>query len=188
MVCLCRGEGQTGADILLLKIRKIAQHFGLAYTGGKKIENVLHHNTHTADARATPALIRIEGDAIHDTEPNSHAEGSKGSARGSHRHRAGRAVAAGAPPRRRAAWALPPIDRTLDGRGKTVIFRVISMDNPEPETSETVTARIRAALEHLPPERLIAAPDCGMKYISADLASRSSKAPWPRVRRSCAAN
>ena len=69
--------------------------------------------------------------------------------------------------------ALPPIDRTLDGRGKTVIFRVISMDNPEPETSETVTARIRAALEHLPPERLIAAPDCGMKYISADPAS-----PW----------
>ena len=75
VVRLCCGKGQTRADILLLKIRKIAQHFGLAYTGGKKIENVLHPNTHTADARATPALIRIEGDAIHDTEPNSHAEG-----------------------------------------------------------------------------------------------------------------
>ena len=33
------------------------------------------------------------------------------------------------------------------------------------ETPDTVAARIRAALERLPPERLIPAPDCGMKYI-----------------------
>lgn len=34
---------------------------------------------------------------------------------------------------------------------------------------EPVATRIRAALAHLP-ERLIPAPDCGMKYIPRDLA------------------
>ena len=68
--------------------------------------------------------------------------------------------------------AQPNLDlATLDGLGdKTVIFGVISMGDPEPERPETVAARIRAALNHLPPERLIPAPDCGMKYIPRDLA------------------
>jgi len=39
-----------------------------------------------------------------------------------------------------------------------------------------VAARIRAALERLPPERLIPAPDCGMKYIPRDLAFAKLKA------------
>jgi 5-methyltetrahydropteroyltriglutamate--homocysteine methyltransferase len=66
---------------------------------------------------------------------------------------------------------------TLDGLGdKTVIFGVIGMDDPEPETPQTVVARIRAALAHLPPERLIPAPDCGMKYIPRDLAFAKLKA------------
>jgi 5-methyltetrahydropteroyltriglutamate--homocysteine methyltransferase len=57
--------------------------------------------------------------------------------------------------------AQPNLDlSTLDGLGnKTVIFGVISMGDAEPETPETVAARIRAALAHLPPERLIPAPD-----------------------------
>ena len=79
VIHLCRSKGQTGEDILPLKMRKIAQHFGFANTSGKKIEDVLHPNTHAADARAA-ALVRIEGDAIDDTEPDSHAESSKGSA------------------------------------------------------------------------------------------------------------
>jgi 5-methyltetrahydropteroyltriglutamate--homocysteine methyltransferase len=68
--------------------------------------------------------------------------------------------------------AQPNLDlTTLDGLGsKTVIFGVISMGDPAPETPETVAGRIRAALAHLPPERLIPAPDCGMKYIPRDLA------------------
>src|SRR6266478_1327760 len=66
--------------------------------------------------------------------------------------------------------AQPNLDLgTLDGLGdKTVIFGVISMGDPQPETPEIVAARIRAALDHLPPQRLIPAPDCGMKYISRD--------------------
>ena len=54
--------------------------------------------------------------------------------------------------------------------GKTVIFGVIDMGDPEPESAETVAARIRAALAYLPPERLIPAPDCGMKYLPRDAA------------------
>jgi 5-methyltetrahydropteroyltriglutamate--homocysteine methyltransferase len=33
------------------------------------------------------------------------------------------------------------------------------------ETPETVADRIRRAFPHAGPERLIAAPDCGMKYL-----------------------
>ena len=33
------------------------------------------------------------------------------------------------------------------------------------ETPETIAARIRHGLEYLPAERLIPAPDCGMKYL-----------------------
>jgi 5-methyltetrahydropteroyltriglutamate--homocysteine methyltransferase len=57
-----------------------------------------------------------------------------------------------------------------------VIFGVINMGDPEPETPQTVAARIRAALAHLPPERLIPAPDCGMKCIPRDLAFAKLKA------------
>jgi 5-methyltetrahydropteroyltriglutamate--homocysteine methyltransferase len=57
---------------------------------------------------------------------------------------------------------LADLDRLGD---KTVIFGVISMGEAQPETPEIVAGRIRAALDHIPPERLIPAPDCGMKYI-----------------------
>ena len=74
--------------------------------------------------------------------------------------------------------AQPNLDlENLDGLGdKTVIFGVISMGDPQPETAETVAARIRRALEHIPPERLIPAPDCGMKYIPRDVAFAKLKA------------
>jgi 5-methyltetrahydropteroyltriglutamate--homocysteine methyltransferase len=74
--------------------------------------------------------------------------------------------------------AQPNLDLgNLDALGdKTVIFGVISMGDPEPETPDTVAARIRAALAHLPPERLIPAPDCGMKYIPRDTAFAKLKA------------
>ena len=48
---------------------------------------------------------------------------------------------------------------------KTIIFGVIDMGDPEPETPQTVAGRIRAGLAHLPAERLVPAPDCGMKYL-----------------------
>ncbi len=74
--------------------------------------------------------------------------------------------------------AQPNLDLgNLDHLGdKTIIFGVISMGDPQPETPEIVAARIRAALAHIPAERLIAAPDCGMKYLPRDLAFAKLKA------------
>jgi 5-methyltetrahydropteroyltriglutamate--homocysteine methyltransferase len=48
---------------------------------------------------------------------------------------------------------------------KKLMVGVISMGTEEPETADTVAGRIRAILEHLPAERLVVAPDCGMKYL-----------------------
>jgi 5-methyltetrahydropteroyltriglutamate--homocysteine methyltransferase len=49
---------------------------------------------------------------------------------------------------------------------KTIILGVLDLSTEEVETPETVAARIRRAFPHAGPERLIAAPDCGMKYLS----------------------
>ena len=54
--------------------------------------------------------------------------------------------------------------------GKTVILGVIGLDTAAVETPETVAARIRRALPHKDAAELIAAPDCGMKYLPRDAA------------------
>jgi 5-methyltetrahydropteroyltriglutamate--homocysteine methyltransferase len=48
---------------------------------------------------------------------------------------------------------------------QTVILGVLDLGDPAVETPEEVAARIRKGLEHVPAERLIPAPDCGMKYL-----------------------
>jgi 5-methyltetrahydropteroyltriglutamate--homocysteine methyltransferase len=53
---------------------------------------------------------------------------------------------------------------------KTVVLGVLDLSAPAPESADVVAERLRAALAHLPPERLVAAPDCGMKYLPRDLA------------------
>jgi 5-methyltetrahydropteroyltriglutamate--homocysteine methyltransferase len=60
--------------------------------------------------------------------------------------------------------------------GKTIIFGVVSMGDPAPETPEMVAGRIRRALAHVGPERLVPAPDCGMKYLSREVAFAKLKA------------
>jgi 5-methyltetrahydropteroyltriglutamate--homocysteine methyltransferase len=40
----------------------------------------------------------------------------------------------------------------------------------EVETPEIVARRIRSALQYVEPERLILAPDCGMKYLPREVA------------------
>ncbi len=59
---------------------------------------------------------------------------------------------------------------------KQIMVGVISMGSTDPETPEMVEDRIRAALEHVPAKRLIVAPDCGMKYLSRDVAFAKLKA------------
>jgi len=52
--------------------------------------------------------------------------------------------------------------------GKTIILGVLDLSTDEVETPDTVAARIRRAFPHT--TRLIAAPDCGMKYLPRDAA------------------
>jgi 5-methyltetrahydropteroyltriglutamate--homocysteine methyltransferase len=54
---------------------------------------------------------------------------------------------------------------------KTVVVGVLDLDDDAPvETPEQVAERIEAALTVIPPERLQVGPDCGMKYLSRDVA------------------
>jgi 5-methyltetrahydropteroyltriglutamate--homocysteine methyltransferase len=54
--------------------------------------------------------------------------------------------------------------------GKKIMLGVIDLSDPQAETPETVAARIRRALPYVKAEDVIVAPDCGMKYISRELA------------------
>jgi 5-methyltetrahydropteroyltriglutamate--homocysteine methyltransferase len=49
--------------------------------------------------------------------------------------------------------------------GKTIILGVLDLSSPEVETPDAVAARIRRALPFVPAQRLIIAPDCGLKYL-----------------------
>jgi 5-methyltetrahydropteroyltriglutamate--homocysteine methyltransferase len=49
---------------------------------------------------------------------------------------------------------------------KSVMLGVIDLSTEQVETPQQVAARIRAGLKFVGPERLVVAPDCGMKYLS----------------------
>jgi 5-methyltetrahydropteroyltriglutamate--homocysteine methyltransferase len=57
-----------------------------------------------------------------------------------------------------------------DLAGKTIILGVIDLGDPAIETVDQVAERIRAGLARVPAERLVAAPDCGMKYLPRETA------------------
>ena len=59
---------------------------------------------------------------------------------------------------------------------KTIVLGVLDLGSPEAETPEQVAERVRRALEVVPPERLVVAPDCGMKYLPRELAFRKLEA------------
>jgi 5-methyltetrahydropteroyltriglutamate--homocysteine methyltransferase len=52
-----------------------------------------------------------------------------------------------------------------DLSGKTVVLGVLDLNDPAIEAAETVALRLREGLRHIAAERLVAAPDCGMKYL-----------------------
>ncbi len=60
--------------------------------------------------------------------------------------------------------------------GKTIILGVLDLSTHEVETPETVAARIRKALPFVSPDRIVVAPDCGMKYLPAEAALGKLKA------------
>jgi 5-methyltetrahydropteroyltriglutamate--homocysteine methyltransferase len=59
---------------------------------------------------------------------------------------------------------------------KSILLGTLDLGDSAVESAETVAGRIRAALEHVPPERLIIAPDCGMKYLARETALGKLKA------------
>jgi 5-methyltetrahydropteroyltriglutamate--homocysteine methyltransferase len=59
---------------------------------------------------------------------------------------------------------------------KTIVLGVLDLDATEVETLEVVASRIRRALDVVPLERLVVAPDCGMKYLPRERAFRKLEA------------
>jgi 5-methyltetrahydropteroyltriglutamate--homocysteine methyltransferase len=57
-----------------------------------------------------------------------------------------------------------------DLSGKTIMLGVLDLGDPAVESAETVADRIRAGLRFVDPTRLVPAPDCGMKYLTRDVA------------------
>jgi 5-methyltetrahydropteroyltriglutamate--homocysteine methyltransferase len=54
--------------------------------------------------------------------------------------------------------------------GKTIILGTLDLSDMAIEKPETVAARIRRALPHVPAERIVVAPDCGLKYLPREVA------------------
>ena len=53
---------------------------------------------------------------------------------------------------------------------KKILLGVLDLGDHKVETPKKVADRIRRGLRHLPAERLIPAPDCGMKYLPREVA------------------
>jgi 5-methyltetrahydropteroyltriglutamate--homocysteine methyltransferase len=53
---------------------------------------------------------------------------------------------------------------------KTIILGVLDLSKSKVETPDEVAARIRRALPFVSPERIVVAPDCGLKYLPRDVA------------------
>ncbi|MFY9760840.1 MAG: uroporphyrinogen decarboxylase family protein [Xanthobacteraceae bacterium] len=68
--------------------------------------------------------------------------------------------------------AQPKLDLKVlnDLPSKTIILGVIDLADMTIETPQIVAGRIRHALDHVPPERIVVAPDCGMKYLPRAIA------------------
>ncbi|MBO0802085.1 MAG: hypothetical protein J2P25_03290 [Nocardiopsaceae bacterium] len=54
--------------------------------------------------------------------------------------------------------------------GKTIILGVLDLSTADVENPQVVAERARRALPHVPADRLVLAPDCGMKYLPRDAA------------------
>jgi 5-methyltetrahydropteroyltriglutamate--homocysteine methyltransferase len=68
--------------------------------------------------------------------------------------------------------AQPKLDLGVlkDLSGKTIMLGVLDLGDLEIESAQTVAERIRAGLKYVAPEKLIPAPDCGMKYLPREVA------------------
>jgi 5-methyltetrahydropteroyltriglutamate--homocysteine methyltransferase len=74
--------------------------------------------------------------------------------------------------------AQPDLDPEVlrDVPDKIIVLGVLDLGSSEVETPAVVADRIRRALAVVGPERLVAAPDCGMKYLPRERAFRKLQA------------
>jgi 5-methyltetrahydropteroyltriglutamate--homocysteine methyltransferase len=63
-----------------------------------------------------------------------------------------------------------------DLSSKKILLGVIDLGNPGIETAAVIAERIRHGLKYVSADRLIPAPDCGMKYMPRDIAFGKLKA------------
>ena len=61
-------------------------------------------------------------------------------------------------------------------RGKTIMVGVLDLSDMTVETPEIIAERIRRALPHVDAEKVVVAPDCGLKYLPRDVAFGKMKA------------
>jgi 5-methyltetrahydropteroyltriglutamate--homocysteine methyltransferase len=59
---------------------------------------------------------------------------------------------------------------------KKVMLGVLNLDDPKAETPQAVADRIRAGLKFVAADKLVPAPDCGMKYLPRQVAFAKLKA------------
>jgi 5-methyltetrahydropteroyltriglutamate--homocysteine methyltransferase len=74
--------------------------------------------------------------------------------------------------------AQPKLDLGVlrDLSAKTIMLGVLDLADPEIETAEVIADRIRRGLKYVAAERLVPAPDCGMKYLPRHIAFGKLKA------------
>ena len=74
--------------------------------------------------------------------------------------------------------AQPGVDPAIlsDLPSKTIIYGVVDLSDMNVETAGAIAERIRKCLRYVDPQRLIVAPDCGMKYLPREVAYRKLRA------------
>jgi 5-methyltetrahydropteroyltriglutamate--homocysteine methyltransferase len=74
--------------------------------------------------------------------------------------------------------AQPKLDLGVlkDLSSKKIMLGVLDLGNPEIEPAAVVADRIRNGLKHVSADRLVVAPDCGMKYMPRQIAFGKLKA------------
>ncbi len=61
-----------------------------------------------------------------------------------------------------------------DLAGKTIILGVLNLGDPAVETAEVIADRVRRALPYVPADKIVLAPDCGMKYLPQRIGRRQA--------------
>jgi 5-methyltetrahydropteroyltriglutamate--homocysteine methyltransferase len=72
--------------------------------------------------------------------------------------------------------------------GKTIILGTLDLSDMATESPETVAARIRRALPYVPADRIVVAPDCGLKYLCPATWPSARCGRWLKAQASCGKN